>query len=51
MDFVVGFLRTQRSNDVVWVVVNRLTKSTHFIPLRTGDSVGYLAELYIRDIV
>lgn len=51
MDFVVGLSRTQRGNDVVWVVVDWLTKSTHFVPMRMSDSVDYLADLYVRDIV
>ena len=51
MDFVVRLHRTQRGNDAVWVIVDRLTKSTHFIPMRTSDSVERLVELYIREIV
>ena len=51
MDFVVGLPRTQRGNDAIWVIVDRLTKSTHFIPMCTSDSVEHLAELYIREIV
>ena len=51
MDFVVGLPRTQRGNDAVWVIVDRLTKFTHFIPMCTSDSVERLAELYIREIV
>ena len=51
MDFVVGLPRTQRGNDAVWVIVDRLTKSTHFIPMCTSDSVERLAKLYIREIV
>lgn len=51
MDFVSGLPRTQKGNDVVWVVVDRLTKSTHFLAMCMGDSVNYLAELYVREIV
>ena len=51
MDFVVGLPRTQRGSDAIWVVVDRLTKSAHFIPMRVRDSVDHLADLYIRDIV
>ena len=51
MDFVVGLPRTQRGSDAIWVVVDRLTKSAHFIPMRVRDSVDHLADLYIRDVV
>ena len=51
MDFVVGLPLTGRKHDSVWVVVDRLTKSTHFLPVRTGYSLDKLAELYIKEIV
>ena len=49
MDFVVGLPRTQRGSDAIWVVIDRLTKSAHFIPMRVRATVGHLADLYIRD--
>jgi len=51
MDFVVGMPCTQRNHDAIWVVVDRLTKSAHFLPLKTTLSADQLAELYIREIV
>ena len=51
MDFLVGLLVTGRKHDAVWVVVDRLTKSAHFIPVRTDYSLDKLAELYIKGIV
>ena len=51
MNFVVGLPLTGRKYDSVWVVVDRLTKSAHFIPVRTDYSLDKLAELYIREIV
>ena len=51
MDFVVGLPLTRRKHDSVWVIVDRLTKSAHFLPVRTDYSLDKLAELYIKDIV
>ena len=50
MDFVVGLSLTGRRHDSVWVV-DRLTKSAHFLPVRTDYSLDKLAELYIKEIV
>ena len=51
MDFLVGLPLTGRKHDSVWVVVGRLTKSAHFLPVRTNYSLDKLAELYIKEIV
>ena len=51
MDFVVGLPWTQRKFDAVWVIVDRLTKSAHFIPVMTTYSSEQLARVYIREIV
>ena len=51
MDFMVGLPLTWRKRDSFWVVVDRLTKTTHFLPMRTDHSLDKLAELYIKEIV
>ena len=51
MDFVVGLPRTQRGYDSIWVIVDRLTKSAHFLPVKTTNSVAQYARLYIRHIM
>ena len=51
MDFVVGLPLIGRKYDSVWVVVDRLTKSVHFLPVRTDYSLDKQAELYISEIV
>lgn len=51
MDFVTGLPRTARKHDAIWVIVDRLTKSAHFIAIRETFSVDKLAELFEREIV
>ncbi|PPZ18356.1 hypothetical protein C5P36_27570, partial [Escherichia coli] len=46
-----GLPLTQKKHDAVWVIVDRLTKSAHFLPVRTDYSLEKLAELYISEIV
>jgi hypothetical protein len=51
MDFIVGLPRTQAGYDSIWVIVYRLTKVGHFIPVRTTYSGAKLAELCMSRIV
>ena len=51
MDFVSGLPRTPKNCEAIWVVVDRLTKSAHFIPVRMDYSMERLAQLYIEKIV
>ena len=51
MDFVIGLPLTGRKHDSVWVMVDRLTKSTYFLPIRTDYTLDKLAKLYIEEIV
>jgi IS30 family transposase len=51
MDFIVGLPRTQSGYDSIWVIVDRLTKLAHFIPVKTTYSGPQLAELYMSRIV
>ncbi|KAI3810725.1 hypothetical protein L1987_20347 [Smallanthus sonchifolius] len=51
MDFVTKLPRTQKGHDAIWVVVDRLTKSAHFIPISENYSMDKLARLYINEIV
>ena len=51
MDFVNGLPKTLKGNDSIWVIVDRLTKVAHFIPVRTKYSGDKLAQLYVDNIV
>jgi hypothetical protein len=51
MDFVVGLPRTQKGHDSIWVVVDRLTKSAHFLAVKTTFEMNRLAQIYIGEIV
>jgi hypothetical protein len=51
MDFIVSLPRTRTGYDSIWVVVDRLTKATHFIPVKTTYNNAVLAELYMSRIV
>jgi hypothetical protein len=51
MDFILGLPKTPTGEDSIWVVVDRLTKSTHFIPIRVKDPIDKLTTLYVQNIV
>jgi hypothetical protein len=51
MDFIVGLPRTQAEYDSIWVIVDRLTKVAHFIPVKMTYSSAKLTELYMSRIM
>jgi hypothetical protein len=51
MDFIVALPRTPTGCDSIWVIVDRLTKVAHFIPVKTTHSGARLAKLYMSRIV
>ncbi|KAL0546403.1 hypothetical protein IC582_016311 [Cucumis melo] len=51
MDFITGLPRTLRGFTVIWVVVDRLTKSTHFVPGKSTCTASKWAQLYMSEIV
>ncbi|KAJ9565428.1 hypothetical protein OSB04_001394 [Centaurea solstitialis] len=51
MDFVTKLPRTPKGYDAIWVIVDRLTKSAHFLPIKETYSMERLAKLYIDEIV
>jgi hypothetical protein len=51
MDFIDGWPRIQAGYDSIWVIVDRLTKVAHFIPVKMTYSGANLIELYMSRIV
>ncbi|GJT46685.1 putative reverse transcriptase domain-containing protein [Tanacetum coccineum] len=51
MDFITKLPKTKSGHDTIWVIVNRLTKSAHFLAMREDYSTERLAKLYIDEIV
>ena len=50
-DFMVGLLMTRRQQDSIWVIVDRMTKSAHFIFVKSTYMAKDYARLYIDEIV
>ncbi|XP_022854753.1 uncharacterized protein LOC111376058 [Olea europaea var. sylvestris] len=51
MDFVIGFPRSMSDHDAIWMIVDQLTRSAHFLPVRTTYSLEQFAQVYIREIM
>jgi hypothetical protein len=51
MGFVPGLPRGKRGNDAIWVIVDRLTKSALFLPVKMTDLVDKLAKIYVNEVV
>ncbi|GJX10170.1 putative reverse transcriptase domain-containing protein [Tanacetum coccineum] len=51
MDFITKLPKTAAGYDSIWVIVDRLTKSAHFLPMKETDSTEKLTRLYMKEIV
>ncbi|GJY59452.1 putative reverse transcriptase domain-containing protein [Tanacetum coccineum] len=51
IDFVSGLPRTPSGYDTIWVIVDRLTKSAHFLPIKKSDTMEKLTQLYLKEIM
>jgi len=51
MDFVVGLPPTQKKNNAIWVIVDRLMKMAHFIAMRNTWTLDQLARAYLEEII
>ena len=48
MDFITKLPKTSGGFDTIWVIVDRLTKSAHFLPIKETDEMSTLAQLYLK---
>ncbi|GJV23263.1 putative reverse transcriptase domain-containing protein [Tanacetum coccineum] len=51
MDFVTKLPKTSSGQDAIWVIVDRLTKSAHFLPMKKTDSMEKLTRQYLKEVV
>ncbi|GJR36095.1 putative reverse transcriptase domain-containing protein [Tanacetum coccineum] len=51
MDFVTKLPKTTNGYDTIWVIIDRLTKSAHFLPMRETDPMEKLMKLYMKEVV
>ncbi|GKD14155.1 putative reverse transcriptase domain-containing protein [Tanacetum coccineum] len=51
MDFVTKLPKTTTGQDAIWVIVDRLTKSAHFLPMREDDTLEKLTRQYLKEVV
>ena len=51
MDFITKLPKTTTGYDTIWVIVDRLTKSAHFLPIKETDEMNTLAQIYLKEIV
>ena len=51
MDFVASLPKTVKGHDVVWVIVDRLTKSAYFLSICSTYSIDRYAQIYIQEVV
>ena len=51
MDFIIGLPRTRKHHDSIWIILDRMAKSSHFLAVKTTESVEDYAKLYINKIV
>ncbi|GJZ66089.1 reverse transcriptase domain-containing protein [Tanacetum coccineum] len=51
MDFVMKLPRNSSRHDAIWVIVDRLTKSAHFLPIREDYKINRLARVYLNEII
>jgi hypothetical protein len=51
MDFIVGLPNTSQRHESIWVIIDRLTKTAHFLPVHTAYNTTKYAEIFLDQIV
>jgi hypothetical protein len=51
MDFIIRLPTTEKGFDSIWVIIDHLTKSTHFIPVKTNYHPHMYADIYFQQVV
>ena len=51
MDFIIGLPNTTQQHDSIWVIIDRLTKTAHFLPVHTSYSAKKYVEVYLDQII
>jgi transposase InsO family protein len=51
MDFIVGLPNTSQKHDSIWIIIDRLTKIAHFLPVHTTYTAKKYAEVYLDQII
>ncbi|GKE85534.1 reverse transcriptase domain-containing protein, partial [Tanacetum coccineum] len=51
MDFITKLPKTSSGYDTIWVIVDHLTKSAHFLPMKETDRMERLTRLYLKELV
>jgi hypothetical protein len=51
MNFMTGLPKRTKGNNVIWVIIDRLTKFALFLPMKMTNSMDRLAQLYVREVI
>ena len=51
MDFIMGLPKTTNGYDVIWMIVDHLIKSAHFLPVKKTSTLEQLVEVYVKEVV